>query len=320
VSTASPSIVGQELPKHALSERPLSSVLASYAQLMKLRVTILVVATSWCGYFMGALKSGIPAVSLQLLETLIGIGVVSGGAAALNQVMEHDVDSRMRRTQGRPLPSGRMSALHASLFGGVLIAAGSISLALTTNLLTGYLAVATAAAYLLLYTPLKQVTSFCTFVGAFPGAMPALLGWTAVRGRIEWEALALFAIVLLWQFPHFFAIAWLYSEDYESGGIRMLPVVEKDGRSTTREILLYSLSLIPVSLAPVVLGMTGRVYLAGALVLSIAYFYYGLRLRRLKLAPSAPQSKHTARQLLRASVIYLPLLFALMTLTAAFHL
>jgi len=320
VSTASPSIVAQELRKQSLGERSLSSVLADYAQLMKLRVTMLVVATAWCGYFMGALKSAVPALSAQLLETLLGIGIVSGGAAALNQVMEREADSRMRRTRGRPLPAGRMSALHASLFGGALMVSGSICLVLATNLLTGYLAFATAAAYLLLYTPLKQVTSFCTFVGAFPGAMPALLGWTAVRGRIEWEALALFAIVLLWQFPHFFAIAWLYSEDYESGGIRMLPVVEKDGRSTTREILLYSLSLIPVSLAPVVLGMTGWVYFAGALLLSIAYFWCGLRLRRLQLAPSAPQSKKSARQLLQASVIYLPLLFALMTLTAAFHL
>ena len=294
MSTPSPSIVAQELRKQALGERSVSSVLADYAQLMKLRVTMLVVATAWCGYFMGALKSAVPALSAQLLETLLGIGIVSGGAAALNQVMEHEADSRMRRTQGRPLPAGRMSALHASVFGGALMVSGSIGLALATNLLTGYLAFATAAAYLLLYTPLKQVTSFCTFVGAFP--------------------------VLLWQFPHFFAIAWLYSEDYESGGIRMLPVVEKDGRSTTREILLYSLSLIPVSLAPVVLGMTGWVYFAGALLLSIAYFWCGLRLRRLQLAPSAPQSKKSARQLLQASVIYLPLLFALMTLTAAFHL
>lgn len=320
MSTATPSLPTVTPHQVALAMRSLRALLANYAQLMKLRVTMLVVATAWCGYFMGALKSGVPSLSGRLIETLLGIGIVSGGAAALNQLLEQDADSRMRRTQSRPLPSGRMSSLHAGVFGAVLITAGSAFLALTTNLLTGYLAFATAAAYLLLYTPLKPVTSFCTFVGAFPGAMPALLGWTAIRGRIEWESLALFAIVLLWQFPHFFAIAWLYAEDYAAGGIRMLPVVEKDGHSTTREILLYSASLVPVSLGPVVLGMAGWVYLVGALVFSVAYFWCGLRLRRLKLAPCAPGSKKTARQLLQASVIYLPLLFALMAFTAAFHL
>ena len=319
MSTVTPSFSSAER-RDAGSFVRSSTLLSDYAELMKLRVTTLVVATSWCGYFMGALKSGAPSMSFQLLETLVGIGMVSGGAAALNQVLEQSADSRMRRTQSRPLPSGRMSAAQAGIFGALLITTGSTLLALTTNLLTGYLAFATAAAYLLLYTPLKPVTSFCTFVGAFPGAMPAVLGWTAIRGRIEWESLALFAIVLLWQFPHFFAIAWLYAEDYAAGGIRMLPVVEKDGRSTTREILLYSASLIPVSLSPVVLGMNGTVYLAGAFILSVAYFWYGLRLRRLQLPPSAPQSKMPARRLLQASVIYLPTLFALMAFTAALHL
>lgn len=296
-----------------------SSLLSKYAELMKLRVTTLVVATAWCGYFMGRMKSGVPSFSWTLLHTLLGIGIVAGGAATLNQVMERETDARMRRTQRRPLPSGRMGALHAAFFGLTLVAGGSIYLALATNVLTGYLAFATAAAYLLFYTPLKQITSICTFVGAFPGAMPPLLGWTAARGALEWEGLALFAIVLLWQFPHFLAIAWMYAEDYESGGIRMLPVVQKDGRSTTREILLYSMSLVPVSLAPVILGMTGTVYLVGALLLSTAFFWSGLRLWRLRLAPSAPESKKPARELLRASVIYLPLLFALLMITAAFH-
>src|SRR5262249_30864448 len=142
-------------------------------------------------------------------------------------------------------------------------------------------------------------------------------GWTAARGALEWEAVALFAIVLLWQFPHFLAIAWMYAEDYESGGIRMLPVVHKDGRATTREILLYSMSLIPVSAAPVALGMTGFVYLIGALVLSVAFFWVGWRLRRLKLPPAALESKKPARQLLQASIVYLPVLFALMMITAS---
>lgn len=295
------------------------SLLGSYLQLMKLRVTSLVVATAWCGYFMGAMKSGVPSFSWQLLRALIGIGLVAGGAAALNQVLERDADALMLRTQRRPLPSRRMGAAHAVSFGTVILLGGATYLAFATNLLTGYLALSTAAAYLLFYTPLKQLTPFCTFVGAFPGAMPALLGWTAIRGRVEWEALALFAIMLLWQFPHFLAIAWLYAEDYKSGDIRMLPVVEKDGRSTTREILLYSATLIPVSTAPAILGMTGWVYAVGAVLLSTIYFWYGLRLRRLHLAPTAPQSKPAARDLLKASVVYLPVLFALMMANAAWR-
>jgi protoheme IX farnesyltransferase len=296
------------------------SAIENYLQLMKLRVTSLVVATAWCGYFMGAMKSGASSVSWQLLHALVGIGMVAGGAAALNQVLERDADSRMLRTQRRPLPAGRMAAAHAVVFGILLLLGGATYLALTTNLLTGYLSLSTAAAYLLFYTPLKQLTPFCTFVGAFPGATPALLGWTAIRGRVEWEALALFAIMLLWQFPHFLAIAWLYAEDYKSGGIRMLPVVEKDGRSTTREILLYSATLIPVSMAPAILGMTGWVYAGGAVLLSTIYFWYGVRLRRLHMAPTEAQSKPAARQLLKASVLYLPLLFALMMANAAWRL
>src|SRR5690348_15761991 len=298
----------------------LRAAIENYLQLMKLRVTSLVVATAWCGYFMGAMKSGGSSVSWQLVHALLGIGMVAGGAAALNQVLERDADARMLRTQRRPLPAGRMGTVHAVVFGILLLLGGATYLALTTNLLTGYLSLSTAAAYLLFYTPLKQLTPFCTFVGAFPGAMPALLGWTAIRGRVEWEALALFAIMLLWQFPHFLAIAWLYAEDYRNGGIRMLAVVEKDGRSTTREILLYSATLIPVSMAPAILGMTGWVYAGGAVLLSTIYFWYGLRLRRLHLAPTAAQSKPAAQQLLKASVVYLPVLFALMMANAKWRL
>src|SRR5690348_17224492 len=276
MSTASQPIASEPRP-NSLSPAQVRGRLGNYAQLMKLRVTFLVVAAAWCGYFMAAVKSGEPVLSWRLLHTLLGIGVVSGGAAALNQVLEREADARMRRTQSRPLPAGRMKTANALLFGVMIVVGGCAYLALRTNLLTGYLALTTAIAYLVFYTPLKQITSICTFVGAFPGAMPALLGWTALRGRIEWEALALFAIMLLWQFPHFLAIAWLYAEDYGNAGIRMLPVVERDGRSTTREILLYSITLIPVSVAPAILGMTGWVYAAGALLLSAGYFYYGWR-------------------------------------------
>lgn len=306
-------------PRTSVAAR-LRAAVENYLQLMKLRVTALVVVTAWCGYFMGAMKSGASSYSWVLLHALLGIGLVAGGAAALNQVLESDADGRMLRTQRRPLPAKRMAPAHAVTFGILILLGGAAYLAFATNLLTGYLALSTAAAYLLFYTPLKQLTPFCTFVGAFPGAMPALLGWTAIRGRVEWEALALFAIMLLWQFPHFLAIAWLYAEDYRSGGIRMLPVVEKDGRSTTREILLYSATLIPVSIAPAILGMTGWLYAGGAVLLSAIYFWYGLRLRRMHLAPTAAQSKPAARQLLKASVVYLPVLFALMMASAAWRL
>jgi protoheme IX farnesyltransferase len=229
--------------------------------------------------------------------------------------MEHDIDGRMRRTAQRPLPTGRMSVLHASIVGMVMTVGGALYLDVTLNTLTGTLALVTAFVYLAAYTPLKKVHPVCTFVGAFPGAMPGVLGWTAVRGRLEWEAVALFAIVFFWQFPHFFSIAWLYRDDYAAGQIRMLPVVQPDGKSTARRILIYSLLLIPVSLTPTFLGMSGRGYLIGALLLDAALLYVGVRLITLRAPLSTPLSKQRARQLLQATVLYLPLLFVLMMLS-----
>jgi protoheme IX farnesyltransferase len=191
---------------------------------------------------------------------------------------------------------------------------GIIYLWLTTNRQTAILTGLTSACYLLVYTPMKQVHPICTFLGAFPGAMPPLLGWVAVRGRIDPEAVVLFAIMFFWQFPHFHSIAWLYREDYENAGVRMLPVVESDGRSTIRAILLYSVALIPVTLAPTLMGMTGWTYFAGALLLGGGLLWFSLRMATMKLTPIAPASKLRARHLLQASVIYLPLLFALMML------
>ncbi len=300
--------------QQAASRGAVSSLLSDHVQLVKLRVTTLVVMTAWCGYYLGAVKSGIPSLSWTLLHAMLGIGIVSAGAATLNELVERESDARMRRTADRPLPAGRMSPAYATLLGSALVLGGGFYLALTTNRLTGILALATAITYLVAYTPLKQISPLCTFIGAFPGAMPPALGWTAIRGRLEWEALALFAIVFLWQFPHFHAIGWLYAEDYDSAGIRMLPAVEKDGRSTAREIILYGLALIPVSLAPTFLYMTGRLYLAAALVLTLAYFFVGFQLARQKMAPTDPASKKAARRLLQASVLYLPLLFAIMML------
>src|SRR5271155_5508619 len=289
-----------------------TSLLRDYAELMKARVTTLIVMTAWCGYYFGSQKAGVSSLNWGLLHALLGIGLVSSGTAALNEVMEHEVDANMRRTAMRPLPAGRMSLLHATVAGLVATLGGSIYLAYFTNPLTGLLTFLTSVVYLAAYTPLKRVSPICTFVGAFPGAMPGVLGWTAVRGQLEWGTLVLFAILFIWQFPHFFSIAWLYREDYASGGVRMLPVVEEDGRSTARRILIYSVALIPISLLPSVFGMAGKIYMVGAIVLGVALFYFGARLAFLKMPINAPRSKMLARHVLQATVIYLPLLFALM--------
>jgi heme o synthase len=298
----------------AVPRQALAALVRDYAELTKLRVTTLVVMTAWCGYYFGSLKSGVPSLSWGLFHALLGIGLVSGGTAALNEVLEHDVDGLMRRTALRPLPSGRMSVWHGAAAGLLMTIGGAVYLGVALNTLTGWLSLLTAFVYLAAYTPLKKVHPICTFVGAFPGAMPGVLGWAAVRGRLEWGALVMFAIVFFWQFPHFFSIAWLYREDYAAGQIQMLPVVEPEGRSTVVRIIFYSVALIPVSLAPTFLGMAGRMYLVGALALGIALLYFGIRLALARLPVSAARSKQRARQLLQATVIYLPLLFVLMML------
>jgi heme o synthase len=289
-----------------------TSLFRDYAELTKLRVTTLIVMTAWCGYFFGAHRAGVPWISWGLFHSLLGIGLVSSGTAALNEVMEYDVDGRMRRTAQRPIPAGRMSLFHATAAGTLATIGGSIYLAVFTNPLTGLLTLLTSIVYLAAYTPLKRISPICTFVGAFPGAMPGVLGWTAARGRLEWGTLVLFAILFVWQFPHFFSIAWLYREDYAKGGVRMLPVVEEDGRSTARRILVYSILLIPISLLPSLMGMAGNIYLAGAALLGAALLYFGIRLAFLDLPLSSAPSKMRARHVLQATVIYLPLLFALM--------
>jgi len=296
----------------ALTGGSFATLARDFAELTKLRVTTLVVMTAWCGFYFGSLKSGISALSWELFHALLGIGLVAAGTAALNEVMEHDIDGQMRRTAQRPLPSGRMRLGPAAIVGVLMTVGGAFYLGRALNPLTGCLSLLTAAVYLAAYTPLKKVHPICTFVGAFPGAMPGVLGWTGARGRLELGALVMFAIVFFWQFPHFFSIAWLYREDYAAGRIRMLPVVEPEGRSTAQRILAYSLALIPVSLAPTFLGMAGRIYLLGALGLGLALLYVGARLAVLEVPIGAARSKQRARQLLQATVLYLPLLFALM--------
>jgi protoheme IX farnesyltransferase len=298
----------------AVPRSAFASLLRDYSELIKLRVTTLIVMTAWTGFYFAAYKSGVSSLSWTLFHALFGIGLVSAGTAAFNEVMEREGDARMLRTAQRPLPAKRMSLMHASVASAVMILGGTIYLWLTTNALAALLTLATSVVYLGLYTPLKRVSPICTFIGAFPGAMPPVLGWVAFRHRIDWEAILLFTILFLWQFPHFYSIAWLYREDYARADIRMLPVVYSDGRATAREILLYSMALIPVSMMPGAIGMTGRIYLFGSLLLGLGLLYFGWRLAAKKLPASAPHSKAPARQLLQATVLYLPLLFALMML------
>jgi protoheme IX farnesyltransferase len=231
--------------------------------------------------------------------------LIASGTAALNQWMEREADAKMRRTQARPLPAGRLEPGKALAFAIAISAAGFLDLWLGANPLCALLGLATLLLYLFVYTPLKQRSPHSTTVGSVPGAMPPLIGFAAASGTLTWNAWILFAILLLWQFPHFYAIAWMYKEDYARAGIRMLPVVEPDGRSTARRILLYSLALIPISLMPKFLAMAGNVYLYGALALGLAFLYYGLRIR-------TDRTRQQARRVLLASVIYLPLLFSLM--------
>ena len=293
-----------------------AGLLRDYAELTKARITTLIVLTAWCGYFFGAHRAGVSSWSLGLLHALLGVALVSSGTAALNEVMEARVDARMRRTAMRPLPSGRMSRAHAITVGLALTLGGSAYLAIYANLLTGLLVFLTALVYLAAYTPLKKVSPMCTFVGAFPGAMPVALGWTAARGRIEVETLILFAIMFIWQFPHFLSIAWLYREDYAQGEIRMLPVVDSNGKSTVWRILAYSAVLIPVSILPVAIGMAGRVYLVGAVLMGAMLFRVSMGMALPQLPATAAASKPHARRLLQATILYLPALFALMMVNA----
>jgi heme o synthase len=293
-----------------------AATLRDYSELVKLRVTSLIVMTAWCGYYFASRQSGFPVLGLGLVHALLGIGLVSSGTAALNEVMERDTDRLMRRTATRPMPAGRMTALHGALVGMALTVGGSLYLAFFTNALTGLLTFLTSAVYLAAYTPLKRVSPWCTFVGAFPGAMPGVLGWTAASGRLSLGSFVLFAILFLWQFPHFFSIAWLYREDYAMGGIQMLPVVEPSGRATARRILAYSLILIPVSMLPTFMGMAGRVYMGSAVILGALLFCVGLRLALLEKPIASGISKMRARQLLQATIVYLPVLFVIMMINS----
>ncbi|MDE3061463.1 MAG: heme o synthase [Acidobacteriota bacterium] len=301
---------------HAPPPGVTATLLHDFRELFKVRVTGLVLVTGWAGFYLGSMQSGISTLQRGLLDTLFGIGLVSAGSGALNQALERSTDALMKRTVDRPLPSGRVPLSVGILLGLGALGLGAWWLLLHTNLLTVSLALLTAFTYVAVYTPLKRVTTLATFIGAFPGAMGPMLGWTAARGRIEWPAVALFAILFVWQFPHFMAIAWMYRDEYARAGIRMLPVVQPDGWSTVVEALFYAAVMIPVSLAPWRLGMAGIVYAAIALVLSIVYLAYTIRFARILRDIPPDESRMVARDLLKVSVIYLPLLLTALMLGA----
>jgi protoheme IX farnesyltransferase len=275
-----------------------------FLTLIKPEVTSLVVAATFIGFWAG---SPGPMDWALLLSVLLGTTLVAGGTAALNMVIEREADARMHRTAGRPVASGRMRAGVAGAYGLALGIGGVAWLALAANPLTGAVAFLTMASYLLIYTPLKSRTWLCTLVGAFPGAAPPLIGWAAATGRLPLEAWVMFAILFLWQFPHFLAIAWMYRQDYARGGIVMLPAVDPEGRATFRQIVFFTLALVPVSLVPFWMRVQGPVYLFGAATLGVAFLVCGIWAAR-------GRTTQGARFLLHASVAYLPLLYALVML------
>jgi protoheme IX farnesyltransferase len=279
-------------------------MIRAYLELTKPRITWLILVSTGVGYYFG-LRS--PWDLWSVLHTLIGTGLIASGTAGLNQWYESAADAQMNRTRHRPIPSGRLTRCQALVFSALLSLAGFLELVWFVNPLAGWLGLFTLVTYLFAYTPLKQRTPHSTTVGAIPGAMPPLIGYAASAGQLTWEAWALYAILFVWQFPHFYSIAWMYRDDYGRAGIRMLPVVEPDGESTARRIFVFLLLLLPVSLAPSLLAMTGLWYLAGAAALGLYFLRAGVGVLR-------DNSAAGARGVLLASVLYLPALYGLMLL------
>ncbi len=277
---------------------------AVYADLVKARLTMLVLSTTLVGFYAGVRG---PMDWGLLLQTLLGTGLVASGAAALNQLWEREFDARMRRTAGRPLPSGRLQPGTVLIFGTACAVSGLVWLALAVNPLTSAIGAGTLVCYLFVYTPLKRVTWLNTLIGAVPGGLPPLMGWTAARGTASVEGWTLFALLAFWQIPHFMAIAWMYRDEYARAGFVMLPVVDRHGRRTGRQAVGHSLALLAVSLCPFLLGQVGPVYLVGALALGI--FFTG---SAVQFARHLTMTR--ARQLFFASILYLPLLLSLMVL------
>ena len=279
-----------------LKKHPAKSLLMAYIDLLKLNIMSLVLVSSILGYYLGG--NGIDSFS-RLLITLFGTALTAGGAGALNHYLERDADSLMERTKNRPIPKGIIQPGNALMFGILLVLAGTVILVMQINLLTGFLSILTAFLYVLVYTPLKRITWLNTSIGSVPGALPPMGGWAAATGELETGAWILFAIMFLWQHPHFYAIAWMCKEDYARVNFKMLPVIEPDGKRTIRQIFWHLALLIPVSIFPYLYGSSGFVYLSGVLILSVLYLISAVPLARKK-------TNNNAKLLLRSSVLYLP--------------
>lgn len=289
---------------------------ADFAQLAKLRITAMVAATTWLGFVFGQqadehltfqIMASHPVGPMTLVAALLGASLSCMGAATLNQVRERDVDRLMHRTRQRPLPTGRVAATHAALFGVVLAATGVGLLAAFTNWIAASLAAFTVLSYVFIYTPMKRISSTCVLIGAVPGAIPPVIGYAAAASGIGPGAWAMFAIMMMWQVPHFLAIAWLYREDYGRAGMPMLPVVDPSGTSTFRQMLIGCLALLPLGLLPTMLGLCGMTYFIGALLAGLAFLAFGFALM-------AGRTAWHARAMFFASLVYLPLVLALMVI------
>jgi protoheme IX farnesyltransferase len=277
---------------------------AVWSDLVKARLTFLVLLTTLVGFYVGARG---PMDYGLLFHTMLGTALLACGAAALNQLWEREHDAKMRRTESRPLPSGRLQPETVLLFGGACSVGGLIYLTVAVSLLTSFIGAVTLVSYLFIYTPLKRVTWLNTAIGAVPGALPPLMGWAAARGEVGGGGWALFAILFFWQIPHFLAIAWLYREEYAKAGFVMLPAVDPEGERTGRQALSHSLGLLLASLGPAAFGLVGPVYLLGALVLGLVFIGSAVRFTR-------QMSLVRARKLFLTSILYLPLLLGLMVL------
>lgn len=276
--------------------------LAAFLELTKPRIAFMLVLTSAAGFYLGAANG---FNTLLFINSMLGITFLAFGVATLNQYWERETDILMERTAKRPLPTQKVSANEALIFGILLCVVSEIYLLFFVNGLTAVLGLVVIVGYVLLYTPLKRITSASTAIGALPGAMPPLMGWTSSANEITLGAWALFALLFLWQFPHFLAIAWMYKDQYAKAGIKMLPVVEPEGKITAQQIVIFTIILLPISVAPFFIGLTGWVYLVGASLLGLWFLYTSIEMARAKTVKKA-------RKLLLVSVLYLPLIFALM--------
>jgi protoheme IX farnesyltransferase len=287
----------EALSSTAALEKSFAAVLAD---LVKARLTALVLLTTFVGFYLGERGT---VNYLLMFHTLFGTALVASGAAALNQWLEREHDAKMRRTASRPLPSGRMQPATVAIFGGACSVSGLVYLAALVNPLTSVVGAITSVSYLFIYTPLKRVTWVNTLVGAIPGALPPLMGWTAARNELSGEGWALFAILAFWQIPHFMAIAWLYRDEYAKAGFVMLPNIDATGSRTAQQSVSNTIALLLASLCPFAFHLNGKIYLAAALILGFGYFWCAIRFARQLTA-------QRAKQLFFASIIYLPLLIA----------